>query len=89
MNYKILFSKEALKGLRLLAQKKALLKNAQEIIEILKADPYKTPPPFERLLGDLTGCLSRRINIQHRLVYTVDEDKREVLIHSAWSHYEW
>ena len=88
MNYKILFTKEALKGLKLLAQKKALLKNANEIITILKVDPYKNPPPYEKLLGDLTGCFSRRINIQHRLVYAVDEDKKEVLIHSAWSHYE-
>jgi Txe/YoeB family toxin of toxin-antitoxin system len=88
MNYKILFSKEALKSLKFLAQKKALLKNAQEIIEILKNDPYKNPPPYEKLVGDLTGCFSRRINIQHRLVYTVDEGKKEVLIHSAWSHYE-
>ena len=88
MSYKILFSKEALKGLKFLAQKKALLKNAQEIIELLKVDPYKNPPPYEKLVGDLTGCFSRRINIQHRLVYTVDEDKKEALIHSAWSHYE-
>ncbi|MCL2796450.1 MAG: Txe/YoeB family addiction module toxin [Firmicutes bacterium] len=88
MSYKILFSKEALKGLGLLAQKKSLLKNASNIVEILKVDPYQNPPPFEKLLGDLTGCFSRRINIQHRLVYSVDESAKEVLIHSVWSHYE-
>ena len=65
-----------------------LKSQAQRPLEILAEDPYQTPPPFERLLGDLAGACSRRISIQHRLVYHVLEDIRTVKIIRMWTHYE-
>ena len=62
--------------------------HAERLLEILAKDPYQTPPPYERLLGDLTGACSRRINIQHRLVYQVIEDARIVKVIRMWTHYE-
>jgi Txe/YoeB family toxin of toxin-antitoxin system len=61
---------------------------AKALIDILKDDPYRTPPSFERLTGDLEGAVSRRINIQHRLVYQVLEQEHTVKILSIWSHYQ-
>jgi Txe/YoeB family toxin of toxin-antitoxin system len=61
---------------------------AEKILDILRVDPYRTPPPFEKLRGDLHGAISRRINIQHRLVYQVIEDIRTVKIIRMWTHYE-
>jgi Txe/YoeB family toxin of toxin-antitoxin system len=57
-------------------------------LEILLENPYQTPPPYERLVGDLTGAYSRRINIQHRLVYQIIEDEKVVKIIRMWTHYE-
>jgi Txe/YoeB family toxin of toxin-antitoxin system len=57
-------------------------------LEILAKDPYQTPPPYERLLGDLAGACSRRINIQHRLVYQVLDDIKTVKVIRMWTHYE-
>jgi len=65
-----------------------LLKKAKALVDLIERDPYKTPPKFKQLDYDLKGYYSRRINRQHRLVYTVDEEKKEVRIHSMWSHYE-
>jgi Txe/YoeB family toxin of toxin-antitoxin system len=86
--YKIVFTKEASKGIKFLRQKKALLKRADELIEIMKQNPYQNPPPYEKLEGRLSGLYSRRINIQHRLVYGVEDNEKIVYIHSVWSHYE-
>jgi toxin YoeB len=61
---------------------------AQALLSILQTDPYQTPPPFEKLVGDLSGAFSRRINIQHRLVYQVIEDEHIVKVLRMWSHYE-
>ena len=61
---------------------------AERLLEILAKDPYQTPPPYERLLGDLTGACSRRINIQHRLVYQVLDDIKTVKILRMWTHFE-
>jgi Txe/YoeB family toxin of toxin-antitoxin system len=61
---------------------------AQELLAIFAADPFQRPPPFEKLLGDLTGAYSRRINVQHRLVYQVLEESRIVKVLRLWSHYE-
>ena len=61
---------------------------AQELLELIAEDPYRKPPPLEKLIGDLVGAYSRRINIQHRLVYQVLEDERVVKILRLWSHYE-
>lgn len=65
------------------------LKNkAQELLDIIRTNPFQTPPPFEKLVGDLTGACSRRINIQHRLVYQVLETENIVKILRMWTHYE-
>ena len=61
---------------------------AESLIEILRENPYKTPPPYEKLIGDLSGALSRRINIQHRLVYQILEDVNTVKVIRMWTHYE-
>ena len=61
---------------------------AQELIEILRNDPFANPPPYEKLVGDLSGAYSRRINIQHRLVYQVLEKERAVKVLRLWTHYE-
>ena len=63
-------------------------KKARALIEIIKETPYKTPPTYEKLMGDLTGAYSRRINIKHRLVYEVLEEEKTVKIISLWTHYE-
>ena len=61
---------------------------AEKLLGILKQDPYQSPPPFERLMGDLLGAYSRRINIQHRLVYQVLEESKTVKVLRMWTHYE-
>lgn len=61
---------------------------AESLLEILKADPFQTPPPYEKLIGDLAGAYSRRINIQHRLVYQVIEEEHAVKVLRFWTHYE-
>lgn len=65
-----------------------LRSKAEELLAILATNPYQTPPPFEKLLGDLAGAYSRRINIQHRLVYQIYEDQHVVKVIRMWSHYE-
>ena len=61
---------------------------AEGLLDVLRANPYQSPPPFEKLVGDLLGAYSRRINIQHRLVYQVLDDERVVKIICMWTHYE-
>jgi len=65
-----------------------LKERANELLELLRADPYQSPPPFEKLLGDLSGAHSRRINIHHRLVYQIYPKERVIKIIRMWSHYE-
>ena len=65
-----------------------LRSKAEELLEILREDPYRTPPPFEKLVGDLSGAYSRRINIQHRLVYQVLDTENTVKVIRMWTHYE-
>lgn len=86
VEYKILYSKLALKDAKKLTSAN-LDKKAKELIEIIKKDPFKNPPPYEKLVGNLIGSYSRRINIQHRLVYEVREDEKKVRISRMWSHY--
>jgi len=69
-------------------KKAGLKEKAVELLEVLKEDPFKNPPPFEKLLGDLNGAYSRRINIQHRLVYQVYSKEHAVKVIRMWSHYE-
>ena len=85
--YTIQYNKNVLKEIQKLKEKK-LAEKAHKLIEIIKINPYQTPPPYEKLVGDLESYYSRRINLQHRLVYQVIEDEKKVRILSAWSHYE-
>lgn len=87
VNYKVVYTKNVAKDISNL--KAANLSNkAQNLIELIKENPFQNPPPYEKLLGNLSGLYSRRINIQHRLVYEVLEDIKTVKIISIWSHYE-
>jgi len=85
--YRIEYHKKALKDIEKIKQNR-LDKKVKELICVLRDNPYKNPPPYERLLGELKDCCSRRINIQHRLVYKVLEKENIVRILSMWSHYE-
>lgn len=87
VNYKVVYTKNAAKDISNL--KAANLSNkAQNLIELIKENQFQNPPPYEKLLGNLSGLYSRRINIQHRLVYEVLKDIKTVKIISMWSHYE-
>lgn len=81
------FTKQAQKDAKKVASS-GLKAKAQELLEIIRKDPFATPPPFERLIGDLSGAYSRRINIQHRLVYQVLEKEWAVKVLRLWTHYE-
>lgn len=85
--YKILYHKKAIKDIQKLKSAN-LDKKAKNIIEVIKENPFQNPPPYEKLVGDLTGFYSRRINVQHRLVYDVDEEEKTVKIYRMWTHYE-
>ena len=87
MTWKLVYTKQAQKDAKKLASS-GLKPKAQELLDLIAEDPYRKPPPFEKLIGDLVGAYSRRINIQHRLVYQVLEDERVVKILRLWSHYE-
>ena len=65
-----------------------LRSNVERLLRVLREDPYRSPPPFEKLVGDLTGAFSRRTNIQHRLVYQILERERVVKVLRMWAHYE-
>lgn len=87
VNWKIVYTKQAQKDAKKIAS--ANLKDKTiELIEILRKNPYQSPPPYEKLVGDLTGACSRRINIQHRLVYQILEKEKIVKIIGMWTHYE-
>ena len=85
--YTIQYNKNVLKEIQKLKENK-LAEKAHKLIEIIKINPYQMPPPYEKLVDDLESYYSRRINLQHRLVYQVIEDEKKVRILSAWSHYE-
>ena len=87
MNWRLLYTKQARKDARKLAAA-GLKPKALEILAVLEVDPFQVPPPLEKLVGDLSGALSRRINIQHRLVYQVLDDERIVKVLRMWTHYE-
>lgn len=87
MSWELLFTKQAQKDASNLAAT-GLKEKAQQLLEVIKNDPFKNPPPFEKLVGDLTGSYSRRINIQHRLVYQVLVNEKQVKILRMWSRYE-
>lgn len=87
MSWEICYTKQAQRDAKKLAAS-GLKPKAQALLAILADDPFQTPPPFEKLVGDLAGAYSRRINIQHRLVYQVLEDDHTVKILRLWTHYE-
>ena len=85
--YNIVYTKKAINDIPKLKNVK-LDKKTRALIEIIKENPYKTPPSYEKLMGDLTGAYSRHINIKHRLIYEVLEEEKTVKIISLWTHYE-
>ncbi len=87
VNWKVVFTKQAQKDAKKLAASGLRLK-AEKLLEILKANPYQTPPPYEKLVGDLEGAYSRRINVQRRLVYQILGDIKTVKVIRLWTHYE-
>jgi toxin YoeB len=87
VSWRLLFTKAAQKDARKLAAA-GLKPKTETLLEILARDPYQTPPPFEKLVGDLSGAYSRRITIQHRLVYQILEEERTVKVLRMWTHYE-
>lgn len=87
MTWKLVYTKQAQKDAKKLASS-GLKPKAQELLALIAEDPYRKPPPLEKLIGDLAGAYSRRINIQHRLVYQVLEDEQVVKVLRLWSHYE-
>ena len=87
MTWRLVYTRQAQKDARRLAEA-GLKDKAVALLEILEANPFQSPPPFEKLVGDLAGAYSRRINIEHRLVYQVLEEERIVKVIRLWSHYE-
>jgi len=85
--WRVVFTKQAQKDARRLASA-GLRTKAEQLLTVLANDPFQRPPPFEKLLGDLKGAYSRRINIQHRLVYHVLEEEHTVKVLRMWTHYE-
>ena len=85
--WRLVFTKRAQKDAKKVAAT-GLREKAQKLLDILAEDPFQSPPPFEKLVGDLAGAYSRRINIQHRLVYQVLKDDRTVKVLRMWTHYE-
>jgi toxin YoeB len=86
VSWRLVYTKVAKKDAKHLAAA-GLKAKAQSLLGVLEEDPFRSPPPFEKLVGDLSGAYSRRINIQHRLVYEVIEDEHVVKVLRMWSHY--
>lgn len=87
MKWAVVFAKHAVKDAKKLAAA-GLKSKAQDLLEVLAIDPFQNPPPYEKLVGDLDGAYSRRINIHHRLVYEVFKKARKVRVLRMWTHYE-
>jgi toxin YoeB len=87
VSWRVLYTKQAQKDAKRLASA-GLKAKAQQLLDLLAEDPFRSPPPYEKLVGDLRGAFSRRINIQHRLVYQVLADQRVVKVLRMWTHYE-
>lgn len=87
MSWRVVYSKHAQKDAKKLARS-GLKNRTLQLLALLEKDPFQNPPPFEKLVGDLEGAFSRRINIQHRLVYQVLEEDRVVKVLRMWTHYE-
>jgi toxin YoeB len=87
VSWLLVYTKQAKKDAKKLSRS-GLKPQAERLIAILKEDPYRTPPPYERLVGDLAGACSRRINIQHRMIYQIFDDIKTVKVIRMWTHYE-
>ncbi len=87
MSWRLVYTKQAKKDAKRLSRS-GLKPQAERLLAILKEDPYRTPPPYERLVGDLADACSRRINIQHRIVYQILDDIKTVKVIRMWTHYE-
>ena len=87
MSWRLVFTKQAKKDAKKIAQS-GLKPQANRLLNLLREDPYRNSPPYEKLMGDLSGAYSRRINIQHRLIYQILEDINTVKIIRMWTHYE-
>lgn len=87
MSWELVYTKQAQNDAKKLSQS-GLKEKAQKLLDIIKQNPYQTPPPYERLVGDLSGTYSRRINIQHRLVYQPYDSEKTIKVIRLWSHYE-
>lgn len=87
MSWQLVYTKQAQKDAKKLAAA-SLKEKAQELLAILASNPFQNPPPYEKLIGDLRGAYSRRINIQHRVVYAVLEQEKIVKVLRLWTHYE-
>ena len=87
MTWRLVYAKQAQKDARKLASA-GLKDKAQFLLDIVAVNPFQTPPPYEKLVGDLAGAYSRRINIQHRLVYEVLESDKTIKVLRLWTHYE-
>jgi len=87
VTWRLVFTNQAKKDAKKIARS-GLKPQAERLLDVLRKDPYQAPPPFEKLIGDLDGACSRRINIQHRLVYQILEDSKTVKVIRMWTHYE-
>ncbi len=87
MSWELRYTKQAIKDAKKLSAS-GLKSKAQKLLDVIKGNPYQTPPPYEKLVGDLKGTYSRRINIQHRLVYQVYEKEHAIKVIRLWTHYE-
>lgn len=87
MSWQLVYTKQAQKDARKLSSS-GLKNKAKLLLDIIQEDPYQNPPPYEKLVGDLSGAYSRRINIQHRLVYQVYEKEQCIKVIRLWTHYE-
>ncbi|MBU6170227.1 MAG: Txe/YoeB family addiction module toxin [Verrucomicrobia bacterium] len=87
MSYELVYTTQARKDAKKL-KGSPLANKARELLDLIRADPLYDPPPFEALVGDLKGAYSRRINLQHRLVYQVYEDEKVIKVIRLWTHYE-
>jgi toxin YoeB len=87
VSWLLVYTNQAKKDAKRLSHS-GLKPQAERLLDVLREDPYRTPPPYERLVGDLTGACSRKINIQHRIVYQILDDIKTVKIIRMWTHYE-
>jgi|TARA_Y100000780_G_C13501683_1_gene346343 Txe/YoeB family toxin of toxin-antitoxin system len=87
VSWELVYTKQAQKDAKKLASS-GLKSKAKYLLQVIEENPFQTPPPFEKLVGDLSGAISRRINIQHRIVYQVYEEQKVIKVLRMWTHYE-